>query len=126
MRTITHTFMIALGWILLIPGLIFVVLPPPFAFGIFMVVPAVAILVAYSKGMRRLVQSIRARHSIVNTSLGAVEDTVPGWVSRSLKRTNPAARIRALRRKHKKTKTKGDMPAEPVHPAPLNPDVPHG
>lgn len=89
--------MITLGWLLLIPGLIFVVLPPPFAFGIFMVLPGIAILVAYSKGMRRLIQGIRARFRSVDSALKAIETRVPDLLGSSLKRTNPSAIGRALR-----------------------------
>jgi len=97
MRPIAHSLMIVLGWLLLIPGLIFVILPPPFAFGIFMVLPGIAILVGYSKGMRRLVQHVRGRYSIVDRALTAVETRVPDFIGRNLKRTNPAALARALR-----------------------------
>lgn len=115
MRAVTRTLMIALGWILLVPGMVFLILPPPFAFGIFMVLPGIAILVANSKGMRRLVQRIRGRYRMVNISLGAVENRGPGWLTRSLKRTNPAARVRAMkqRRARKKAQT------EPLRPAAL-------
>lgn len=101
MRSVIRTLMITLGWLLLIPGLVFVVLPPPFAFGIFMVLPGVAILIAYSKGMRRLIQSIRARFSTVDKALKAVETRVPDLLGRSLKRTNPSAIGRALRQKRR-------------------------
>ncbi len=93
--------MIILGWLLLIPGLVFVILPPPFAFGIFMVLPGIAILIAHSRAMRRLIQTVRARFPIVNTSLSAVETRVPDLMAKSLKRTNPSVFARALRRKHR-------------------------
>lgn len=105
MRSMTRTFMIILGWLLLVPGLVFVVLPPPFAFGIFLVLPGIAILVAHSRAMRRLVQTVRARYPLVNTSLGAVETRVPDVVGRSLKRTNPSVFARALRWKRRKKET---------------------
>ncbi|WP_422021106.1 hypothetical protein [Pyruvatibacter mobilis] len=134
MRIITHTFMITLGWLLLIPGLVIVILPPPFAFGVFLVVPGVAILVAHSKFMRRLVQGVRARHTVVDRALGVFESRVPGWLSRSLKRTNPAARFRALRQKHRRKVAAAAAadaaalraaPAAPA-PSPLKTDTAHG
>lgn len=97
MRNLQRTAMIVLGWALLIPGLVFVALPPPFAFGVFMVLPGVAILVAYSKFMRRLVQGVRARYGFVDKGMGAVETHLPAWFRRHLKRTNPAAVARASR-----------------------------
>lgn len=100
--------MITLGWLLLIPGLIFVVLPPPFAFGIFMVLPGIAILVAYSKGMRRLIQGIRARFRAADTALKAIETRVPDLLGRSLKRTNPSAIGRALRQKRRQKRRHSD------------------
>lgn len=108
MRSVTRTLMVILGWALLIPGLVFVALPPPFAFGIFMVLPGVAILVAYSKGMRRLVQRIRARHHLVDTSMSSIETRAPGPLGRSLRRTNPAALIRSIRSKRRKKKAHSD------------------
>lgn len=101
MRSVIRALMLTLGWLLLIPGLVFVVLPPPFAFGIFMVLPGVAILIAYSKGMRRLIQSIRARFNAVDIALKAVETRVPDLLGSSLKRTNLAAIGRALRQKRR-------------------------
>lgn len=104
----TRLAMLALGWALLLPGLIFVVLPPPFAFGIFMVLPGIAILVAYSKTMRRLVQRVRARHTTVDVALGAVETRVPGWIGRTLKRTRTRALVDAVRRK-RNAKVESDL-----------------
>ncbi len=98
-RSINRILMLILGWLLLIPGLVVVILPPPFAFGIFLVLPGVAILISYSKIMRRLIQKIRARYKFVDTALRAVEQRLPGWISRALKRTNPEAHTRAQRRK---------------------------
>ena len=100
-RSITRILMLALGWLLLIPGLVIVVLPPPFAFGVFLVLPGVALLIANSKLMRRLIQRIRARNRFVDVSLHAVETRIPGWISRALKSTNPAAHARARRRKRR-------------------------
>lgn len=119
--------MITLGWLLLIPGLIFVVLPPPFAFGIFMVLPGIAILVAYSKGMRRLIQGIRARFSVVDTALQAIETRVPDLLGRSLKRTNPSAIGRALRQKRKRKRRQKHRHSDKVTTNPTETDTPpHG
>ncbi len=115
MRHVERTAMIALGWALLIPGLIFVVLPPPFAFGIFMVIPAVAILVAYSKFMRRLVQAVRARYHTVNVAMHAFEARLPAFLGRSLKRTNPAAIARAVRRRRRERKAEREAEHDAEH-----------
>ena len=119
--------MITLGWLLLIPGLVFVVLPPPFAFGIFMVLPGIAILVAYSKGMRRLIQAIRARFRPVDGALKAIETRVPDLLGRSLKRTNPSAIGRALRQKGRQKRRHKPGHSDKVISNPYETDTPpHG
>jgi len=99
MQDLRRTALIVLGWALLVPGLILVVLPPPFAFGIFLVLPGVALLVANSKFMRRVVQRVRARHGRIDRAMVAVETRLPDWFHRHLKRTRPGAIARAARRK---------------------------
>lgn len=95
--------MIGFGWMLLVPGIVLTPLPPPFTFGIFLLVPGLAILIAYSKDMRRLVQALRARWGLLDRVLNAWENRVPGWMGRSLKRTNPGPvrRARFIRRARK-------------------------
>ena len=99
MSTLHNSAMIALGWALLLPGLIFVVLPPPFAFGAVMVLAGVGILAGYSRFMRRLVQRVRAHWAFADRAMAAIETRLPAWFRRNLRRTNPAALILAMRRK---------------------------
>lgn len=128
MRNIRRTVMLIIGWALLIPGLVFVVLPPPFAFGAVMVLAGVAILVAHSRFMRRVVQWVRAHFPFVDRAMRVIEQRLPDWVRRQLKRTRPEALRRAFRRRrrHRPSSHAGQQGRqEPGPPARIDPDPPH-
>jgi len=78
-----------IGWVLFVPGLILTPLPPPFAFGLFLLMPGLALLIVHSSYMRRSVRYLRQKHSAVDRVILALEARVPQQMSRVLKLTRP-------------------------------------
>ncbi|MDF1687966.1 MAG: hypothetical protein P1U50_14350 [Parvibaculaceae bacterium] len=78
-----------IGWILFVSGLILTPLPPPFAFGLFLLMPGLALLIVHSSYMRRSVRYLRQKYSAVDRAASALEDRVPAQMRRVLKLTRP-------------------------------------
>ena len=78
-----------IGWILFVSGLILTPLPPPFAFGLFLLMPGLALLIVHSSYMRRSVRYLRQQHPDVDRVVLALEARVPKQMSRVLKLTRP-------------------------------------
>jgi|UPI0005EDA16F hypothetical protein len=81
--------MIALGWSLFVPGLVLTPLPPPFAFGLFMMMPGLVILLIYSSSVRRTLRKARRRYHWLNISVIMLEKRAPGKMGRILRTTRP-------------------------------------
>jgi len=84
-----RTFMVALGWCLFVPGLVLTPLPPPFAFGLFMMLPGLAILVIYSSAVRRRLKRLRQRFHWLNIAVIIIEKRAPQKFGRILRTTRP-------------------------------------
>jgi len=84
-----RTLMVALGWCLFVPGLILPPLPPPFAFGLFMMLPGLVILVIYSASVRRNLKRLRKRFHGVNIAVLMIEKRAPAKMKRILRTTRP-------------------------------------
>lgn len=80
-----------IGWMLFVSGLILTPLPPPFAFGIFLLMPGLALLIVHSSYMRRSARYLRQKYSVVNRAVLALEARVPKQMGRVLKLTRPLA-----------------------------------
>lgn len=80
-----------IGWILFVSGLILTPLPPPFAFGIFLLMPGLALLIVHSSYMRRRARHLRQKYSAVNQAVLTLEARVPKQMGRVLKLTRPLA-----------------------------------
>lgn len=78
-----------IGWILFVAGLILTPLPPPFAFGLFLLMPGLALLIVHSSYMRRRARSLRQKYSAVDRVVLALEARVPQQMGRVLKLTRP-------------------------------------
>jgi len=89
--------MVVIGSVLLVVGTIMTPLPPPFAFGIVLVLIGLAILAAWSKTARRWMQKGRERFPSLSDRLERVSPRLPDGLRRTLKRTSPAP----LRRLHR-------------------------
>lgn len=73
--------LIILGWVLVIVGGAMTPLPPPFAFGIILLLTGLYLLVWQSKWMRRALQHLRHRYP----------ETL-GWLNRHKRPSSPALR----------------------------------
>lgn len=89
--------MVIVGSVLLVVGTIMTPLPPPFAFGIVLVLIGLAILAAWSKTARRWMQKGRERFPSVSDRLERVSPRLPDALRRTLKRTSPASLHRLQR-----------------------------
>lgn len=89
--------MITLGWFLVVVGAIMTPLPPPFAFGIVILTIGLSILSAYSKGMRRCIQSTRYRYRRLSNAIEEVSPRLPRFVADAIRQTNPASLARLKR-----------------------------
>ncbi|MBL1234431.1 MAG: hypothetical protein COB70_002165 [Rhodobiaceae bacterium] len=78
-----------IGWILFVSGLILTPLPPPFAFGLFLLMPGLALLIVHSSYMRRRARSLRQKYSTVDRVVLALEARAPKQMGRVLKLTRP-------------------------------------
>jgi len=78
-----------IGWILFVAGLILTPLPPPFAFGLFLLMPGLALLLVHSSYMRRRARSLRQKYSAVDRVVLALEARAPKQMGRVLKLTRP-------------------------------------
>lgn len=78
-----------IGWILFVAGLILTPLPPPFAFGLFLLMPGLALLIVHSSYMRRRARSLRQKYSAVDRVVLALEARAPKQMGRVLKLTRP-------------------------------------
>ena len=78
-----------IGWVLFVSGLILTPLPPPLAFGLFLLMPGLALLIVHSSYMRRSMRYLRQKYSAVDRVVLALEAQVPKQMSRVLKLTRP-------------------------------------
>jgi uncharacterized membrane protein YbaN (DUF454 family) len=91
-------FLLALGWLLVIVGL--VLTPSPIPIPLIGVVPLLvgcAILSANSKGFRRMLQRLRHRFAFLSRWLEGVRHRMPLQVKTMIRRTNPRALFRLAR-----------------------------
>lgn len=107
--------LLSVGWILTAAGLIVTPLPPPFAFGIFLLAAGLIILTANSKTVRRWVQYARHHHGwlsraferLTHRHTGAGAATLRGMI----RRTNPHALARFRRMRAQRTEKRADAAA---------------
>lgn len=94
-----RTFLVTLGWVLVVFGAIFTPMPPPFAFGGIMLVTGLSILTANSKTVRRWVQTTRHRFRNFSVLVEKIDGILPSFVSGIGKRTAPEPLSRLQRLK---------------------------
>ena len=89
---------LALGWFLLIGGLVIMPLPVPIPLiGAVPMLLGCAILTSHSRYFRRGLQSLRHRSAFVSRSLEHLAHRGPRYAKAMVKRTNPHALARYLR-----------------------------
>ena len=93
-------FLLALGWVLVVVGL--VVTPAPIPIPLLGVIPLLAgcaILTANSKTFRRALQRLRHRFEFVSRWLDEMRHRMPDDVKTMIHRTSPRALFRLARRR---------------------------
>lgn len=94
-----RTVLLIIGWVLTVVGAIVTPLPPPFAFGIYLLGAGIAILIANSRAVRRFIQFLRLRHPRLCAFLLKAERVLPRVLGKALSRTGPATTERWRRLK---------------------------
>lgn len=100
MRSIRRIGLLVFGWCLVLAGLVVTPLPPPFAFGVVLLVIGLAILSTQSRVVRRAVQRVRHRHPDFSRGIDRAGPRLPSWLRRSIDRTRPAPLARLQRRRN--------------------------
>jgi len=103
MRFLRSFWLVGGGTLLLVTGLAFIPLPPPF-FGMVLIAIAIPMLGSGSKRARRLIQRCRWKLAQRNHVLEKVLYQAPGWIVVHLRKTDPGPIQRRLRQK---TSTQG-------------------
>ncbi|HEY0282166.1 MAG TPA: PGPGW domain-containing protein [Rhizomicrobium sp.] len=91
-------FLLALGWVLVVVGLVLTPAPIPIPLlGVIPLLAGCAILSANSKSFRRALQRLRLRFSFISRWLDGVRYRMPSGVKTMIRRTNPRALLRLAR-----------------------------
>lgn len=99
------TLLISIGWILVIFGAVITPLPPPFAFGLIMVVAGLSILAANSKPARRRIQLLRHQNPSFSELVSRIDAALPNAVAGIEKRTSPVPLERRQRIQRRSAKS---------------------
>jgi len=95
--------LLTIGWVLTAAGVIVTPLPPPFAFGIFLLAAGLVILTANSKTVRRGVQYVRHHNDWFSRALERLHHpSSPHPVKHMVHRTRPHALHRHKRRRERR------------------------
>ena len=97
-------FLLALGWVLVVVGLVLTPSPIPIPLlGVLPLLVGCAILSANSKSFRRMLQRLRRRFAFLSRWLESVRHRMPPQVKTMIRRTNPRAlfRVARLRLRHR-------------------------
>lgn len=90
---------LAIGWICVVVGAVIAPLPPPFAFGVPLLLVGLYILASNSKWTRRVLQRLRERYPGVSAKVeGWKESSIP-QVRRFVRITAPQSLARLARRR---------------------------
>jgi xanthosine utilization system XapX-like protein len=91
-------FLLALGWVLLVGGILITPMPIPIPLiGIVPFLLGCAILSQNSKVFRRFLQSVRHRYEWFSKRIEQTGHRMPGMVKHMIRRTNPIAHVRLAR-----------------------------
>jgi hypothetical protein len=84
--------MLALGWVLLVVGIVVTPMPIPIPLiGILPMMAGLALLIHYSRSMRRIIQRVRHRVRWISYMLEHFAHRAPKKIARILHRSHPAS-----------------------------------
>jgi hypothetical protein len=98
MRFLRSFWLVGGGMLLLLTGVAFLPLPPPF-FGMVLIAIAIPMLGSGSKRARRLIQGCRWKLAQRSRFLEKALYQAPGWIAVYLRKTDPGPIQRRLRQK---------------------------
>ena len=81
---------LAVGWLLLLAGILITPLPLPI--GLVMLVLGLAVLVRRSRFVRRRIRNLRSRYPAFSERLRRLEPKVNATIARTLRQTDPSNR----------------------------------